>query len=150
MTSNRYSHNSMLPNSSSCDGCLVQHTSSFDNGYLLPLQSSPSFFSYYSNPLHRPMEGLLARLSTIHPTGKAWTSPSLMFVCFFFFKLLIFFLMGLKMVIDFTATWCKPCRLIEPTIEELASKFRNVLFVKIDVDELMVSFSFSFIFFFFF
>ncbi|KAF8378381.1 hypothetical protein HHK36_029720 [Tetracentron sinense] len=41
------------------------------------------------------------------------------------------------MVIDFTATWCKPCRLIEPAFEEMAAKFTDVVFVKIDVDELM-------------
>ncbi|KAF8378380.1 hypothetical protein HHK36_029719 [Tetracentron sinense] len=41
------------------------------------------------------------------------------------------------MVIDFTATWCKPCRLMEPAIEEMAAKFTDVGFVKIDVDELM-------------
>ncbi|KAK4791257.1 hypothetical protein SAY86_031670 [Trapa natans] len=40
------------------------------------------------------------------------------------------------MVIDFTATWCGPCRQMEPTISELAAKYTDVEFIKIDVDEL--------------
>ncbi|KAF9623832.1 hypothetical protein IFM89_005417 [Coptis chinensis] len=41
------------------------------------------------------------------------------------------------MVIDFTASWCGPCKAIEPAFMELAAKFTDVIFVKIDVDELM-------------
>ncbi|XP_068649308.1 thioredoxin H2-like [Aristolochia californica] len=40
------------------------------------------------------------------------------------------------MVIDFHATWCAPCRFMEPLLIELASEHREVVFVKIDVDEL--------------
>ncbi|KAG1052559.1 hypothetical protein G6F43_005318 [Rhizopus delemar] len=39
-------------------------------------------------------------------------------------------------VIDFTATWCGPCRMITPILEQLSAKFENVVFVKVDVDEL--------------
>ncbi|CDP21876.1 unnamed protein product [Coffea canephora] len=39
-------------------------------------------------------------------------------------------------VIDFTASWCGPCQYIEPSINELAAKYTDVEFVKIDVDEL--------------
>ncbi|KAL3511182.1 hypothetical protein ACH5RR_030583 [Cinchona calisaya] len=39
-------------------------------------------------------------------------------------------------VIDFTASWCGPCRYIEPAINDLANKYTDVEFVKIDVDEL--------------
>jgi thioredoxin 1 len=42
------------------------------------------------------------------------------------------------MVIDFTATWCGPCKYMEPIIKELAAKYKYVEFIKIDVDELMV------------
>ncbi|KAJ8637868.1 hypothetical protein MRB53_012135 [Persea americana] len=42
------------------------------------------------------------------------------------------------MVIDFTATWCGPCRFMEPTLNELAETYTDVVFVKIDVDELRV------------
>nr|GMC94911.1 thioredoxin H-type [Ipomoea batatas] len=40
------------------------------------------------------------------------------------------------MVIDFTASWCGPCRIIAPFLAELAKKLPNVIFVKVDVDEL--------------
>ncbi|KAK7386942.1 hypothetical protein VNO78_27332 [Psophocarpus tetragonolobus] len=41
------------------------------------------------------------------------------------------------MVVDFTASWCGPCKLMDPVIQEFAAKYRDVNFVKIDVDELM-------------
>ncbi|GMP94171.1 hypothetical protein CsSME_00043720 [Camellia sinensis var. sinensis] len=47
------------------------------------------------------------------------------------------------MVIDFTASWCVPCRFMEPTINEFAAKYTDVEFIKIDVDELMVLLFFS-------
>ncbi|ERN01363.1 hypothetical protein AMTRI_Chr03g147350 [Amborella trichopoda] len=40
-------------------------------------------------------------------------------------------------VIDFGAAWCGPCRVMEPFYKELATKFPDVEFVKLDVDELM-------------
>ena len=42
------------------------------------------------------------------------------------------------MVIDFTAAWCAPCRHMEPTIKEFAARFKDVEFIKIDVDKLAV------------
>ncbi|XP_028074353.1 thioredoxin H-type-like [Camellia sinensis] len=41
------------------------------------------------------------------------------------------------MVIYFTASWCVPCRFMEPAIDEFAAKYTEVEFIKIDVDELM-------------
>ncbi|CAN6549092.1 unnamed protein product [Malus baccata var. baccata] len=40
------------------------------------------------------------------------------------------------MMIDFTATWCGPCRAMEPILRDYADKFTDVEFVKLDVDEL--------------
>ncbi|KAM7468576.1 hypothetical protein LguiB_016138 [Lonicera macranthoides] len=40
------------------------------------------------------------------------------------------------MVIDFFASWCGPCKLMEPIVHEFAAKYTNVVFVKIDVDKL--------------
>lgn len=43
---------------------------------------------------------------------------------------------GSKIVlVDFFATWCGPCRMIGPKIEEMSSEFTNVVFLKVDVDE---------------
>ncbi|XP_075518887.1 thioredoxin H-type 1-like [Primulina tabacum] len=39
-------------------------------------------------------------------------------------------------VIDFTAAWCGPCRLITPVFAEIAKKTPHVMFLKVDVDEL--------------
>lgn len=44
----------------------------------------------------------------------------------------------LKMVVDFTAIWCGPCRMILPVFKQMACRFTGVEFVKIDVDELPV------------
>lgn len=40
------------------------------------------------------------------------------------------------MVIDFSASWCGPCRFMEPALNDMAARFTEVEFVKIDVDEL--------------
>ncbi|CAK8536853.1 unnamed protein product [Lathyrus sativus] len=41
------------------------------------------------------------------------------------------------MVIDFTAKWCGPCKLMNPTMKDFAAKYTDVEFIKLDVDELM-------------
>ncbi|BES98085.1 Thioredoxin [Nesidiocoris tenuis] len=38
-------------------------------------------------------------------------------------------------VIDFYATWCGPCKMIAPKLEELAQSLPDVVFLKVDVDE---------------
>ncbi|EEC48068.1 thioredoxin h [Phaeodactylum tricornutum CCAP 1055/1] len=38
-------------------------------------------------------------------------------------------------VVDFTATWCGPCKYIGPIFEKLAEENPDIEFVKVDVDE---------------
>jgi thiol-disulfide isomerase/thioredoxin len=38
-------------------------------------------------------------------------------------------------VVDFTASWCGPCQQIAPVFKALAQEFKDVVFLKVDVDE---------------
>ncbi|HEY9803435.1 MAG TPA: thioredoxin [Leptolyngbyaceae cyanobacterium] len=39
------------------------------------------------------------------------------------------------LVVDFTATWCGPCRLVSPLMDQLAEEYKDrVKVVKVDVD----------------
>ncbi|KAF9677937.1 hypothetical protein SADUNF_Sadunf08G0159900 [Salix dunnii] len=42
------------------------------------------------------------------------------------------------LVIEFTATWCGPCRHMEQTMKDFAAKYTDVVFIRIDVDELQL------------
>ncbi|CAO2816253.1 unnamed protein product [Amaranthus hypochondriacus] len=40
------------------------------------------------------------------------------------------------LVVDFAASWCGPCKFMEPAVQAMSNKFSDVEFAKIDVDEL--------------
>ena len=38
-------------------------------------------------------------------------------------------------IVDFNATWCGPCRMLAPIMEELSEENQSIKFAKLDVDE---------------
>ena len=40
-----------------------------------------------------------------------------------------------KVLIDFYATWCVPCQMLSPVLEEVATENSDIKLVKIDVDQ---------------
>ncbi len=41
-----------------------------------------------------------------------------------------------KVVVDFWASWCMPCRMVAPIFENLAKKYKDqIIFAKVNVDE---------------
>jgi thioredoxin len=46
---------------------------------------------------------------------------------------------GKKILVDYWAKWCGPCKVLIPRLESIESQYPDVTFVKLDVDENMDS-----------
>ena len=44
---------------------------------------------------------------------------------------------GKKLLVDYWAKWCGPCKALIPRLENLEKQYPDVTFVKVDVDENM-------------
>lgn len=42
---------------------------------------------------------------------------------------------GEKLLVDYWAKWCGPCKTLIPRLEEIEKEYENIKFVKVDVDE---------------
>lgn len=40
-----------------------------------------------------------------------------------------------KVLVDFYADWCGPCKMVAPIVEKLAGEYEDMNFLKINVDE---------------
>ncbi|KAI8619408.1 thioredoxin [Chytriomyces sp. MP71] len=41
---------------------------------------------------------------------------------------------GKTVIVDWSATWCGPCKMISPVFNSLSEEFTSMTFVKVDVD----------------
>ena len=42
---------------------------------------------------------------------------------------------GKKVLVDFSAEWCGPCRMVEPVLEEMSKSHKDVEFKRVNIDD---------------
>jgi len=42
---------------------------------------------------------------------------------------------GKKVLVDFYAVWCMPCKQLIPKLEKMSTEYDDITFVKVDVDQ---------------
>ena len=45
-------------------------------------------------------------------------------------------IMNDKVVVDFFANWCGPCKMFAPIVEEVSNELEKITFIKVDIDEI--------------
>lgn len=45
-------------------------------------------------------------------------------------------IMNDKVVVDFFANWCGPCKMLTPIVEEVSNELEKITFIKVDIDEI--------------
>ena len=45
-------------------------------------------------------------------------------------------IMNDKVVVDFFANWCGPCKMLAPIVEEVSNGLEKITFIKVDIDEI--------------
>ncbi len=45
---------------------------------------------------------------------------------------------GRIVVVKYSTTWCRPCKIIAPLYEELSNQYPNMVFLHVDLDELQM------------
>lgn len=45
-------------------------------------------------------------------------------------------IMNDKVVVDFFANWCGPCKMLAPIVEEVSNELEKITFIKVDIDEI--------------
>lgn len=45
-------------------------------------------------------------------------------------------IMNDKVVVDFFANWCGPCKMLAPIVEEVSNELVKITFIKVDIDEI--------------